>query len=342
MENRAHALAAGIFVLVMGLALIAGLSWFQGDRTERLRYTIVSATAVTGLNVKAPVKLRGVDVGKVETIGFDPADSSKILVGILVDQAAPLTHGTYAQLNFQGVTGLQFVSLSDAGGDTRPLRAVPGEAPPQILLRPTLLDDLATAAPQLVIGAKESVRRINAVLSDSNRAQVDQALAKLTASMDELARIMAALRPAAQALPGLVHHADSVAVRADALLGKVDGTLAKVDGTVTSADDAIAQVGSFAQEASGLAQDLRGRTAVVDQLGATAAQLERTTRHLDQALTGAGHGPALLDQAGSLAGSLQQTVEDIDQQPQSLLFGRATVPPGPGESGFAARLKGTP
>ena len=47
MENKAHALAAGLFVLLLGLALAASVAWFQGDHTERVRYTVVSRSAVT-------------------------------------------------------------------------------------------------------------------------------------------------------------------------------------------------------------------------------------------------------------------------------------------------------
>ena len=60
MENRAHALIAGIFLLLLGAALAGAAVWFQGDTVERVNYTVVSRTGVSGLNLKAPVKLRGV------------------------------------------------------------------------------------------------------------------------------------------------------------------------------------------------------------------------------------------------------------------------------------------
>jgi phospholipid/cholesterol/gamma-HCH transport system substrate-binding protein len=74
---------------------------------------VVARSGVPGLAVKAPVKLRGVDVGTVEEIGFDPADMRRILVRIDVDKAIPLTRGTYARLGYQGVTGLTFIDLDD-------------------------------------------------------------------------------------------------------------------------------------------------------------------------------------------------------------------------------------
>ena len=43
MENKAHAIAAGVFLLLLGLALAASIAWFQGDRTERLQFSFGGA-----------------------------------------------------------------------------------------------------------------------------------------------------------------------------------------------------------------------------------------------------------------------------------------------------------
>jgi phospholipid/cholesterol/gamma-HCH transport system substrate-binding protein len=116
MENRAHALATGIFILFLGGVLALVAAWFQGDQGEKNDFTIVSRSGVSGLNVKAPVKLRGVLVGKVEAIGFDNGDSQRILIGIRVSKTAPLTQATVARLGYQGITGLSYIDLSEPEG----------------------------------------------------------------------------------------------------------------------------------------------------------------------------------------------------------------------------------
>src|SRR6478609_3596494 len=104
MENRAHALATGAFILLLGAALIAVITWFQGNRGEQLSHTVISRTGVPGLNLRAPVKLQGVEIGKVASIEFDPANPRQILVGIEVDKDAPLSARTVARLGYQGIT----------------------------------------------------------------------------------------------------------------------------------------------------------------------------------------------------------------------------------------------
>lgn len=318
MENKAHALAAGCFLLLLGLALAACVAWFQGDRTERVHYTVVARSGVPGLNLKAPVKLRGVEVGFVESIGFDPQDPRQILVGIAVDASAPVSAGSHAQLGLQGVTGLSFVSLEEADASAPLQRAAPGA---RIALRPTLLDRLAESGPGLVAGFAETATRLNALLNDANRAQLTRTLVELERAATDTSRLMAALQPGARQLPGLLQDADRATQRADAALQRLE---------------------ALAADGQQLAQDLRARTAVLDQLGSAAAQVQATSRNLELALVGdtpARTRPLLAD-IGAASRSVERAATELGEQPQSLLFGRSGRPPGPGEPGFAARLQG--
>ena len=115
MENKAYALAAGLFTLLLGAAVIVVAMWLSGETHEREYYVLESRHAVSGLNVQALVRLRGVEVGKVESIAFDPEDARVILLRISVRAGTPITRGTVAQLGSQGVTGLAYVMLDDDG-----------------------------------------------------------------------------------------------------------------------------------------------------------------------------------------------------------------------------------
>src|SRR5215207_2857461 len=172
MENKAYALAAGLFTLLLGAAVVAAAMWFSGETYEKSLYVLESKFPVTGLNEQAVVRYRGVGVGKVTRIQFDPQDTRIILVDIAIQSSIQLTRGTYAELKYQGVTGLSYVMLDDPGTSREPLPAAGNEASVRIPIRESLFSNLADAGVQVLADAREVMKRMNAVLSDENRMQI--------------------------------------------------------------------------------------------------------------------------------------------------------------------------
>ncbi|HLP25639.1 MAG TPA: MlaD family protein, partial [Acidobacteriota bacterium] len=148
MENRAHALAAGIFVIAMGIAVAAAF-WFFGGKKESDIYLLETRRNVTGLNVQAQVRYRGIRAGKVEAIDQDPADPRVILVKIGLDPRFRLTRSSVAKLGYQGITGLAFVEIEDDGSNPELLPA-DDDNPARLQLRPGLLETLSERAGDIV------------------------------------------------------------------------------------------------------------------------------------------------------------------------------------------------
>ena len=120
MENRSHALMAGIFTLVL-LAAAAGGHLDRTDRTQLQPYEIVSATAVSGLNSQSTVRYQGVPVGKVQSLALNPDKPGQVRIRIGVAPSTPITESTWAELGVQGVTGLANVELRDDGSSLKRL-----------------------------------------------------------------------------------------------------------------------------------------------------------------------------------------------------------------------------
>lgn len=181
MESRTYALLAGLFVLALAAGLIAAIVWFTGTHGERVQYVVVSRIAVSGLTPQAPVRLRGVDVGTVDSIRFDPNDPRNILVTVTVDKNAPVTQGAYARLGYWGISGLTYVQIFTDDDVTQRL-----SPHGQIAMRPSLIDAAAASGQKLLANAAAAADRVTALLSDKNLDTISRTLTKLQRAADGL------------------------------------------------------------------------------------------------------------------------------------------------------------
>jgi len=295
MENRAHALAAGLFVILLGAALAAVALWFGGDTMIRARYILVSESPVTGLNPQATVRYRGVTVGKVENIRLDPENPHTILIGIAVDKNLPLTRHAYAQLGYQGLTGLAFVQLNDEDGKAERLDTGPDD-PPRIPLRPSLFDSITNSGQRLLGNASVMVERVNLLLEEENRKRFANILENTEQVTSRLKTMVAQLEPGLKTIPGLATEASSVMKNADQLVIDLNQLTSK----------------------------LNQKGGAIDGLSQTAGELTETMRKLREATEGIKRTSRIVD----------RVLLQLEEQPRSLLFGKSPPLPGPGEEGF--------
>lgn len=303
MENRAHALAAGIFVLILGLATAATIWWFRQDRDEKAYYLLETRKSVGGLNVEALVRYRGIRAGKVVSIGVDPKDSRLIIVRISLDDDYKLTRGTTASLASQGITGLTFIALEDDGSDMTPLSAPEGELP-RLALHRTKFDALTDNVGQVVAQVDQLLDKLNNVLNDKNVANLNRSienLAKASDGLGELPAVMAGLRQALS--PENMKSLSKT-------LENLEATSAEAGPMVKDARVLIGNLNSLSERVEVLLGSGESAHATLPRANALMKELTDTTRQLSRLL------------------------ENLDDNPQSLIFGRPPVKPGPGERGF--------
>ncbi len=301
MENRAHALLAGLFTLCLALAAALAVWWFSGTRELSDTYVLTTRGSVTGLNLEAQVRYRGIRAGKVRDIRPDPTDPGLLLVEIGLQQKYRLTDRTIARLNTQGVTGLAYVMLEEDGTGRGVPLAADAANPPRLPLQPGLLATLGDQAGDITEQFAELGGRLNRLLDERNLQNAAATLERMAAaseSLKELPALVAALRNALSA-DNLAH---------------LKSVLARLDATT--------------EAAAPLAQDTRE---LIRSLALLAQKLERAGDRLNT---------ATLPQAEALTGDiaaatqrLDRLLQALDAAPQSLLFGRPTVAPGPGEAG---------
>lgn len=318
MENKSHALAAGAFVLGLVAALVAVIVWFTRDDTVRHTYELSTRDPVSGLQPQAAVRYRGIAVGKVTAIDFDPRQRGNVRVRLSVDERVPLTTSSYATLSYQGVTGLAFIALDDKGESQQPL--VPDDAdPPRIPLRPSALAQLQDRGAAIAQELESVSQRVNQLLGDANQQRVAEAL-------ESIART-------GEAANQLTRRLDST------IKNRLEPALAAIPPLAGSAATALAGVGTAAADISRVANNFNG---TVVRLNAPDGPIERLaggTQALSQGMD-AFNGATLprlnrvADEAALAMRRLGRAADGLNDNPQSLLFGRGEAAPGPGEPGF--------
>jgi phospholipid/cholesterol/gamma-HCH transport system substrate-binding protein len=306
MENRAHALAAGLFTLVLGAALAAVALWFSKDELRLIPYALATTSTVTGLKVEAPVRYRGVDVGKVDDISIDSANGGRVRIRIGVREGTPITKSTYAQLGYQGITGLAYVLLGDDGKSGEALPSSTQQVA-QIRMKPSLMDDGESLFGSFV----EIADKVKQLLDDENQVHVRHTLANLEDATQRVSTVTKKLEPSLEAMPGLIAETRGLAkdarasvAKADQLMGNVNGLALKLDARVDKLAHAVASV---------------------EEVGATARTVnDETVPRVN----------GLVDNLSKNTHALGRVINTLDEQPQSIVFGTAPGRPGPGEPGF--------
>lgn len=320
MENKAHALAAGIFVLLVGSLLLALAAWLTRDNGDRDIYEISTRETVTGLQAQAPVRYRGVDVGKVERIGFDPQAQGNVLMRLAIDQNAPVTRDTFATLSFQGVTGLAFVQLDDTGKPAPRLEPQNG-APPRIPLRPGLLSKLTAKGEVILDQIEKASVKVNQLLDAPNQQRVAVALDNLGQAASSVSQLSTSLTYILDAQLGPQR------VNIPAFVKNADSAVTSLKGTSEEARAAVAEIGKTAKR-------LNDPNGPIDRLAEGTAALSNAADSFNAATL-----PRInrvTEDTGRAVRQLSRTVVGINDNPQSLIFGAGEAQPGPGEPGFVA------
>ena len=320
MENKAHALVAGAFVLVVTALLALLAIWLTHDSTQRDLYEMSTAETISGLQPQAPVRYRGVPVGKVELIGFDAKVKGNVLVRVSIERGAPVTKSTFATVASQGVTGLGFIQLDDSG--TSAERLVPNDDdPPRIPLKPGGFDKLLKQSEVIFNQVEQATTRLNKLLSDENQQAVTLAVThmgeaagsvnKLSTNLNSI--LNAQLGPDRVNIPAFVKNADSAVTSLRATSDQANATLAEVKVTAQRLNEKGGPLDKLAEGGAALAAGVETfSAATLPKLGEVADETARTMRQL------------------------RRTVNAVDDNPQALIFGNGPPVPGPGESGFSA------
>lgn len=312
MEADARYTLVGAVVLAAAALLVLALLWIAGkaDDIDYRYYTVYfRGQSMDGLDVDSAVKMRGIRVGTVSEFDFvsKPDDAVKVL--IKVSEQAPVRQGAVAYVKRNVVTGLATIELTNPPDHAPFLTEVPkGEDYPVIAEGSSELDKVASAVSKMAENGAQVLDKMNALLSEENRANFAATLANLQQISDHLVSNRAALEAAVQ---GIRDASDEFRFAG-----------ASITQAATRAEGSIVDVGQNAQLA------LQEAARALENMQKEALVISEKLQALSDAGT---------LELGAMSRDVRTAADAVTvagqklSNPKSLLLGPGKQQPGPGE-----------
>jgi len=242
MNNRVNYALVGFLVLV-GIALILGMSYWMlkpSVDSQEQKYSIYFEESVLGLNIDAPVKYRGINVGKVTKLRISPKNSEKIQVVITILKTTPVKVDTVAKLTAQGITGLTYINLSKGGHISEKLIKVGDEEYPVIKTIPSFFKNFENSFGSVSTQLSSTLGRTQELLGDENQRAVTQLLLRSASLMQKIDKLMD--EKTIQHLQSTVANIDSFTHKFDAVMPNIDAFIDKSVSWENSVNESLSSI----------------------------------------------------------------------------------------------------
>jgi phospholipid/cholesterol/gamma-HCH transport system substrate-binding protein len=302
-EREANYTAAGAFVILVTVMAGFFVYWYSEGRDRRsyVPYEIYFPGSVTGLSEGGSVRYMGVEVGKIRRIRLDPRSAERVQVVVEVDQSAPISDETAAELSTMSLaTGLLYIDLKQNTKGRELIAPVPSEKHPVIHTMRSNFDTFLAILPDLAGSAAVLLERAQQIFSPEN----SKALADMVKN----------LHAATERLPNTMKRVDTLLVDLDLGANETRKLIATLQSATGELSPQVATV--------------------LDRLGTTAANLEKASADISSfveenrgTVTGfAQQGlPQLqrtLEEARGAAESFRDLTQSLKNDPSQLIYQR--------------------
>ena len=261
MASQKTKFTVGLFV-VSGISItIIAIIWLGMSRYFEKGHFFAAYfnESVQGLSKDAPVKYRGVPIGRVERINVAP-DSNLIEVVLKIETGQTLDQSYVAQLKDVGITGSMFVELDQKKPDEpdrSPHISFPSKYP-IVASRPSELNQL--------------LGEINSVLNQIKAIDFKGISDKLKRTLDNVNLVMADanVKAISEKLQSSLGHIDEMIVSAD-----VKGVSTKLQSTLEGADR-ILNDRRWERILASIDNATRAINQLIQQAGNTMTQVDKT------------------------------------------------------------------
>jgi phospholipid/cholesterol/gamma-HCH transport system substrate-binding protein len=315
MNNKVNYTMIGIIVLI-GLALISGFTYWMlkpSSDAATQKYLIYFNESVLGLNIDAPVKYRGISVGKVTRLRINPKNTEQVEVTVDILKTTPIKENTVAKLTAQGITGLTYINLTQGKNDAPPLTAKAGQKYPVIKTVPSFFahfeQSLGDVSTQLV----GTLYKTQQLLNTKNQKQIALLLQRTAQMMDKLNRVLD---------NRTVTHFHSSLKNIDELSYKLDTLVPNINRLVNKSVDWEVKINRSFDAIKGtyfsMDKTMKGMATSFSNSAVTFEKMANTMNNT-------------MLESQNVMSDLQNTLDDFNHNPSAVLYKKTANKPAPGE-----------
>ncbi|KQS55774.1 ABC transporter substrate-binding protein [Brevundimonas sp. Leaf363] len=285
MERDAHYAAVGIATVALLAALAVFVIWLarlQFNKDYDV-YDIVFYGPVRGLSEGGEVHFNGIRVGEVTDLNLDPAKGDQVIARVRLNGTTPVRVTSRAQLEPQGITGLNYIQITAGEPSSALLKEqYPENVVPVIQSQPSPIAELLSGSGTVLAQTVDALNRINRVLSDDNIRSFSTSVKNVEALTTELEARKGMLKQLEEAITSANSAIKEWEGLATDSRGLVNGDAREAIANINEAtNDAKTAVASINRSVSGLERPLDefGREGL-PQLNNTIEELNEATRSL--------------------------------------------------------------
>lgn len=188
MERRVNFLFIGIIFFTILAALIifvVVMGRFDFDDKQYRRYVVYTTNDISGLGVNTPVRYKGITIGSITNISFDPNQLGVVRVDIRIKRIIPVRRNSELVMDSQGLTGMSFLSLKQ--NEQAPFIQENEDAILQI--EPSLFGRLGSKADEASMEILDLLKNLKVLLNKSNLESANKIVAnadRVSEHLDEL------------------------------------------------------------------------------------------------------------------------------------------------------------
>lgn len=319
MNNKVNYALVGVMVLVGSILMIVFSYWMLKPSVsdEVQTYTIYFDESVLGLNIDAPVKFRGISVGKVSRLSINPKNSEQVEVTVTILKTTPIKIDTVAKLTAQGITGLAYINLSMGSNNTADLEALDGEKYPVIKTVPSFFENFEKSLGSVSSKLSSTLGRTEELLGADNQEQMALLLKRTANVMQKMDMLFD---------EKTIAHLQNSAKNLDAVTAKLDTVMPKVDNFI---DKSVAWEDKISSSFTSIMGSYNGIKSSMDEVKRAVASGEFNLKNITEDVVPTLNATFLEMQ--ELMIKFEEVLQQYNNSPSDILYKTQEIKKAPGE-----------